>query len=297
MFPEPSDALPASKPVAAGLYLVATPIGNLRDITLRALDVLQAADLIACEDTRVTGKLLRAFGLRAPLIAYHDHNGDRQRPAILAALAAKQVVALVSDAGTPLVSDPGYKLVRAVIAEGHDVTALPGASAALTALQLSALPPDRFLFAGFPDRGGGARRSGFEALAGVPASLIFYESPHRLADSLAEMRQVFGDRPAAVARELTKLHEEVRRGSLSDLAAHYAETGGPKGEVVVVVGPPDPAASAEAAPDLAGLLRAALADGMRLRDAVDAVAGQTGTPRRQVYSLALSLDRDDAAET
>ncbi len=278
-------------PLAPGLYIVATPIGNAADITLRALDVLARADLVLCEDTRVTAKLLTLHGLKRPLAAYHEHNAARMRPRIMARLGASEAIALVSDAGTPLVSDPGYKLVREASAAGFKVTTLPGASAPLAALVLSGLPSDRFLFAGFlPTRTVG-RRKALAELAAVPATLLFFESPGRLADSLADMAAVLGPREAAVARELTKLYEEGRRGSLSELAAHQAAAGPPKGEIVVVVGPPD-----EAAPgggiELDAALDAALA-GMSLRDAVDAVAAATGRHRREVYARALEREARD----
>ncbi|MFD2235749.1 16S rRNA (cytidine(1402)-2'-O)-methyltransferase [Phaeospirillum tilakii] len=277
-----------SKP-AAGLYLVATPIGNLGDITLRALDVLAGADLIACEDTRVTGKLLRLLGLDGSLTPYHDHNADQARPALLARLEQGAVVALVSDAGTPLVSDPGYRLVRDCVERGIRVTALPGASAVLTALQLSALPVERFLFAGFLPPRGAKRRAALQDLAAAPASLVIYEAPHRAAETLADMAVVLGDREAALARELTKLHEEVARGRLSELAARFAATP-PRGEVVIVVAPPG-AAPAAGAEDLETRLRREVEAGASLKDAAALVAAETGHPRREVYALALRLFR------
>jgi 16S rRNA (cytidine1402-2'-O)-methyltransferase len=284
---QPNHWTAGSKP-APGLYLVATPIGNLDDITLRALKVLGTADLVACEDTRTTGRLLTLLGLKAAALApYHDHNAERVRPALLARLRAGAVVALVSDAGTPLVSDPGYRLVRACLAEGLPVTSLPGASAVLAALQLSGLPCDRFLFAGFLPTKAAARQTALIELASAPATLVFYESPRRLGDALTAMAAVLGPRDAAVARELTKLHEEVRRGPLSGLAAHYKASPPPKGEVVVVVGPP-----AEAPPvgeeELTARLCQALAT-LSPRDAAAAVAAATGTPRRQVYARAVAL--------
>jgi 16S rRNA (cytidine1402-2'-O)-methyltransferase len=285
---EPSDPPEGSKP-AAGLYLVATPIGNLGDISLRALDLLRTADVVACEDSRVTGALLTRFGISAKLLPYHDHNAERQRPRLLDALGQGAVVALVSDAGTPLVSDPGYKLVRDAAAAGHAVTALPGASAPLAALSVSGLPTDRFLFAGFLDRSAKARRADLATLAAVPASLIFFEAAPRLAQSLADMAAMLGDRPAAVARELTKLHEEVRRGRLADLAAHYQAAGPPKGEIVIVVGPPEPAVRASEA-EIDALLGQAL-DRLTLRDAAAAVAEATGESRRSIYARALALER------
>jgi 16S rRNA (cytidine1402-2'-O)-methyltransferase len=273
------------------LYLVATPIGNLDDITLRAIKVLRQADLIACEDTRMTGKLLALLGLGgASLTPYHEHNADRARPALLARLRQGAVVALVSDAGTPLISDPGYRLVRDCVAEGLTVTGVPGASAVLTALQLSGLPSDRFLFAGFLPVKDGARRRTLAELATVPASLVFYESPRRLADTLAAMAGTLGARDVAVARELTKLHEEVRRGTLAELAGHYAEAGPPKGEVVIVVSPPGEAPPPDA-DSVEQALRTAL-ETLSLRDAAARVAAATGLPKRDLYQRAVALQGD-----
>jgi 16S rRNA (cytidine1402-2'-O)-methyltransferase len=275
---------------AAGLYVVATPIGNLRDITLRALDLLAAADVIACEDTRVTEKLMSRYGLAGQRLAYHEHNAERMRPLLIGKLKAGAVVALVSDAGTPLISDPGFKLVRAAIAEGIAVTTLPGASAALAALVLSGLPSDRFFFQGFlPPKEAGRRRVLGE-LANLPATLIVYETGPRLAATLADMAALLGDRPAAVARELTKLYEELRRGGLAALAAHYAAAGAPKGEIVIAVGGLDEAAAraAVSGDELDAALDAALAT-MSVKDASVAVADATGRPRREVYQRALIL--------
>jgi len=289
----PSDRAGASKrpggAIAPGLHVVATPIGNLGDITLRAIEVLRAVDLIACEDTRVTGKLLKAHGIGTPMFAYHDHNAERVRPVLIERLERGEKMALVSDAGTPLVSDPGYRLVRECIARGIAVVPLPGPSAALAALVAAGLPTDRFLFAGFLPAKAAARRSALAELAGVRASLVFYESPHRLAAALADMAEVLGPREAAVARELTKLFEETRRDTLDGLAAHYATAPEPKGEIVVVVGPP----MAEEAPSeeaLDAALAAALAT-MSLRDAVAEVTGRTRLPRSKVYARALELSR------
>ncbi len=283
----------AAKPLEPGLYLVATPIGNLRDITLRALDVLRGVDLIACEDTRVTRPLLTHYGIGGRLIAYHDFNADKARPVILDALAAGKAVALVSDAGSPMISDPGYKLVADLVAAGHAVTAVPGPSALVTAVQLSALPSDRFFFAGFLDSRSAARRRDLEDLARVPAALVIYESARRLPESLADMAAILGDRPAAIARELTKLYEEVRRGSLADLAAHYVAAGPPKGEVVVMIGPPQAGQAASDAADIDRLLRDAMAQNS-LRDAADLVAQATGLRRKEVYARALALAKDES---
>lgn len=277
----------------SGLHIVATPIGNAADITLRALDTLRDVDLIACEDTRVTGNLLIRYGIATRRLAYNDHNAERVRPLLLERMRRNERVALVSDAGMPLVSDPGYKLVRAAIAEGLPVTTVPGASAPLAALALSGLPSDRFLFAGFLPNRSAARRHELSELAGVPATLILFESARRLGAALADMAAVLGDRPAAVAREMTKRFEDVRRDSLTALAAHYAAAGPPRGEIVVVIGPP---ATATAADDAAAvitlddMLRDALA-GASLRDAAAAVAIASGLPRRAVYARALALSR------
>jgi 16S rRNA (cytidine1402-2'-O)-methyltransferase len=270
--------------LATGLYLLATPIGNARDISLRALEVLKAADVIAAEDTRVTSKLLAIHSISRPLIAYNDHNGGEMRPKILDRLRDGQRVVLVSDAGTPLVSDPGFKLVRAAIEEGLPVVAIPGPSAALAGLMLSGLPSDRFLFVGFLPPRAGERAAALAELKSVRATLIFFEGPQRLAESLAAMAQVLGPRPAAVARELTKLHEEVRRGALPELAAHYAQAGAPRGEVTVLVGPPP-----EAEPDfdrIDAALDAALPF-MPVRAAADMLAGLTDVSRKVLYERAL----------
>jgi len=274
-----------SKP-AAGLTLVATPIGNLGDISARALSVLSGADVIACEDTRLTGKLLSLLGLSAPLTPYHDHNADQARPALLARMREGQAVALVSDAGTPMISDPGWRLVRACRAEGIPVTAVPGASAVLTALQLSGLPCDRFLFAGFLPHRASARRRVARELVAVPATLVFYESPNRLAESFSDLAAVLGAREAAMVREMTKLHEEVVTGDLFELANRYAEQGAPKGEVVIVVAPPQGTAG-EDAEDIDARLDAAVAEGSSIKDAAALVAAETGHPRREVYARAL----------
>jgi 16S rRNA (cytidine1402-2'-O)-methyltransferase len=276
--------------LAPGLHLVATPIGNLGDITLRALWVLRGVDRILCEDTRVTARLLAHFGINKPLDAYHDHNADRVRPFVLEALRRGEKLALVSDAGTPLVSDPGFKLVRAALAEDLPVTAAPGPSAALTALILSGLPPDRFLFAGFLPPRSTARRRTLAQWAGLEATLIFFEGPSRIAGSLADMAETLGAREAAVARELTKRHEEIRRGSLGVLAQYFRETGPPRGEAVIVVGPPE-AAPIPVEEDLDERLRALLA-GHSLRDAVTLLAEETGIARRTLYERALALTHE-----
>lgn len=286
---EGSGPAPASK-LAPGLHIVATPIGNAGDITLRALDTLKRADAIACEDTRVTGKLMHLHGVRTPLVSYHEHNAAKMRPVLIGRMRAGEAVALVSDAGTPLVSDPGYKLVRDCVDAGVAVTALPGPSAPLMALVLSGLPTDRFLFAGFLPNKSSARRAAIAELKPVPATLVFFESAQRLPDALADLADLLGGREAAVARELTKLYEEVRRGPLPELAAHYAEAGPPRGEVVLVVGPPAEGEGAEAV-DLDAALAEALGR-LSVRDAAAEVAVRTGRPKREVYMRALELSRE-----
>jgi len=276
----------AAPVLARGLHVVATPIGNLRDITLRALETLGAADLIACEDTRVTRKLLDHYGIATPLTPYHEHNAETARPKILARLAGGAAVALVSDAGTPLVSDPGFKLVRAARAEGHAVFALPGASAVLAALTVSGLPSDRFVFEGFLPPREGARRNRIAEIKSIPATLVVFETGPRLSAALADLAQGLGPRPAAVCRELTKLHEEVRRGDLATLAADYAAAAEPRGEIVIVIAPP-PAPQPDTA-DLDTLLRQALKR-LSVKEAVAEIAAVTGEPRRQVYQRALEL--------
>lgn len=282
---QPSGPSGESK-LSPGLYVVATPIGNIRDMTLRGLDVLAAVDAVVCEDTRVTGKLLKVYGIKAlQVIAYHEHNAAAIRPGLLRRLAAGEALALTSDAGTPLISDPGYKLVREAADSGIAVFALPGASASLAALVSSALPTDRFMFAGFLPPRRAARRKALAELATVRTTLIFFESTRRLAASLADMAAVLGPRPAAVGRELTKLHEETRRDTLGALAEHYKNAGPPKGEAVVVVGPP---AGEVAVADIDAMLGQAL-DGMSVRDAAAAISTASGRPRREVYARALEI--------
>ena len=269
--------------------MVSTPIGNLRDITLRALDVLAAADEVLAEDTRVAGKLMSAYGIKARLSPYHDHNGAERRPGLIAALQDGARIALISDAGTPLVSDPGWKLAHEALEAGVKVIPVPGASAMLAGLVASGLPSDKFLFAGFLPPKSGARKSAAEALKAVPGTLIFYESGPRLADALADLAAVLGPRDAAVTRELTKLFEETRRGTLADLAAHYAEAGPPRGEIVLLVGPPGEAEVTAEGLDAA--LRDALQD-QPTKAAANAVAEALGLPKREVYQRALQLKAD-----
>ena len=274
-----------------GLYLVATPIGNLGDITLRALEVLAGADVIACEDTRVTRKLIERYGITTPLTAYHEHNAAEARPKLLARLAGDQAIALVSDAGTPLISDPGYKLVRAACEAGHSVSALPGPSSVLAALSVAGLPTDRFFFEGFLPPKQAARQKRAAVLANIPSTLVMFESGPRVAAMLADLAAAFGKRTAAVCRELTKLHEEVRRGDLETLAHEYTAGAETRGEFVIVVAPP--AEEEEISDNVDELLRQALRR-VSVKDAVGEVALVTGRPRREVYQRALNLSRDVA---
>jgi len=280
----PSPAL-SDAPLAPGLYLVATPIGNLRDITLRALDVLAGADLVLAEDTRVTGKLLATYGISKPLERYDDHAGERVRPRVLAALARGGRIALCSDAGTPLVSDPGYRLAVEAIAAGHTVIPIPGASAVLTALAAAGLPTDRFLFAGFPPPKSVARRAFFEVLAPLRATLVLFEGASRLRASLGDAAAVLGTRQAVVARELTKLHETHHRGTLAELAADPA-LARPKGELVIVIAPGEAAAATAA--DAETALAEALAR-LGPAKAASEVAKALGLDRRTLYQRALAM--------
>lgn len=275
--------------IAPGLYVVATPIGNLGDITLRALTTLAGADLIACEDTRVTRKLLDRYAITTSLTPYHDHNAMTARPKLLRRLAEGGAVALVSDAGTPLISDPGYKLVRAAQEAGCAVAVLPGASASLAALAVAGLPTDQFFFAGFLPAKQAARRARIAELARIPATLVLFETAPRLAATLLDLAAGLGDREAALCRELTKLHEEVRRGDLVTLA-RQASSGDVRGEIVLVIAPPAPARPRPDDTDL--LLRQALAR-VSLKDAVGEVASATGLPRRDLYQRALALTKED----
>jgi 16S rRNA (cytidine1402-2'-O)-methyltransferase len=281
---KPKPAGPEDQnPLGNGLYVTGTPIGNARDISLRALDVLRRCDAILAEDTRKTAKLLAIHNIRRPLLCYNDHNAPRARPQILKRLENGECLALVSDAGTPLISDPGYKLVREAIAARAKVYVVPGPSAALAALVISGLPTDRFFFVGFLPASHDARRAALVEISALPSTLIFFEAPQRLTDALKDMLSTLGDRNAAVARELTKLHEDIRRGSLGELVSHY-ESHAPRGEVTVIVGPMQ-----IAEPDwrkTEHLLDRALAY-MPLRSAVDLVSEAMMLPRRSVYTRAL----------
>ena len=273
-----------------GLHLVATPIGNLGDITLRALEVLAGAEVIACEDTRITRRLIERYGISADLKQYHEHNAEQARPKILAKLAEGGSIALVSDAGTPLISDPGFKLVREVTAAGFDVFALPGPSSVLTALAVSALPTDRFFFEGFLPSKQTARRHRLEELARIDATVVLFESGNRVQETLADLADIMGSRPAAICRELTKLHEEISRGPVSELAK-TADTLETRGEFVLVLGPPAADAQAMTDDDLDALLRASLQRDS-VKDAVAHAVELSGRPRRAVYARALELARE-----
>lgn len=280
----------AAPPLAPALYLVATPIGNLADITIRALQTLAAADIVACEDTRVTRVLLERYGISRRTTAYHEHNAAQAGPQLLAALGEGKSVALVSDAGTPLVSDPGFRLVAAAHEQGIRIVPIPGASALLAGLSASGLPTDCFLFAGFLPVKDGARKARLRELAHVPGTLVFFESPRRLAASLAAMAEALGNRQAAVAREITKAFEEFRKGSLAELAGHYREAGAPKGEVVICVGPP--LAAAIAAENIDELLLS-LAKDMPAAKAAAEAARLSGGRKSDLYRRLLEI-RDDA---
>lgn len=271
----------------SGLYLVSTPIGNLGDMSARSREALEQADVLACEDTRNAKKLLTLLGIAYPktFIAYHEYNADKMRPKLLNLLQQGQTVVLVSDAGTPLISDPGYRLVRDCLDAQIAVVPIPGANAVLPALQLSGLPTDRFLFNGFLPHKQGARKAELALLKDIPATLVFYESPHRVPETLADMYAVLGDRSAAVVRELTKKFEEVRRGSLSELAQFYAQEGHPMGEIVLVV---DRAVGQAETYDISAMLEQELKD-KTLRDAVDAVTKKTGLDRKKIYAQALCI--------
>jgi 16S rRNA (cytidine1402-2'-O)-methyltransferase len=289
----PDEACATSpEPGPEGLVLVSTPLGNLGDMPPRAIEALRAADVILCEDTRHSARLLAAAGARGSAQPLHDHNEDARIPAVLEMLRQGRRIALISDAGTPLISDPGFRLVRAALAEGLPVHAIPGPNAATLALVLSGLPPLPHLVLGFPPPRQAARRAAFGRLraaerAGLAATLIWYEAPHRLAETLSDMADAFGVRPAVVARELTKRFEEVRRGPLAELAAYYAANA-VRGEVTVVVGPPEESDIE----DLDGRLRAALAANS-VKDAAALVAAATGLPRKVVYARALELGRSE----
>ncbi|MFH1157829.1 MAG: 16S rRNA (cytidine(1402)-2'-O)-methyltransferase [Pseudomonadota bacterium] len=281
----------ADSNLLSGLYIIATPIGNMGDITLRALEILRKIDVLACEDTRVTGKLTTAYDLPVRKIPYHDHNAEEMRPRLMALLREGKRVGLISDAGMPLISDPGCKLAAQCASENIPMTCIPGATASLTALVLSGLPTDKFLFAGFLPPKTAARRAALVEIKAVPATLIFYETSPRLMASLEDMLEMLGDRPAAVARELTKKFEEVKRGSLSDLVKHYQTQGGPKGEIVIVVGAACAGQAESWTEEETDRLLLEMMDGedMSVRDASAFVAAKSGIRKKAVYQRALLL--------
>lgn len=274
------------------LYLVATPIGNLSDITIRALETLAAADILACEDTRTTRVLLDRYGIRRRSTAYHQHNEEQAGEKLVEAILSGKSVALVSDAGTPLISDPGYRLATQVIAAGGRVVPIPGASALLAALSAAGLPSDAFFFTGFLPAKAGQRKTRLEELRNIPATLVFYESPRRLAECLSAMAEVLGDRPAAIGRELTKAFEEMRRGTLEDLAAAYAEEDTPRGEIVICVGPPLPQEQASEQ-DVDALLLS-LASEMGASKAAGEAARMTGAKKADLYRRLMELRADES---
>jgi 16S rRNA (cytidine1402-2'-O)-methyltransferase len=277
-----------AEPLAPGLHVVATPIGNLADISLRALATLAGADAVVAEDTRVTKTLLAHYGIATPLVAYHEHNAEAMRPHLLARLANGAALALVSDAGTPLISDPGYRLVAEALASGLSVTSVPGASAVLTALVVAGLPTDRFFFEGFLPPKTAARRQRIAELSAIPGTLVFFESPRRVAETLTDLAAVLGTRDAALARELTKVFETVRRGTLPDLAAAVSAAEPPKGEIVLLVGPPAEGAPKIDGPDLDLRIGKAL-ENLSVKEAAAVVSAETGQPRRKVYARAIEL--------
>jgi 16S rRNA (cytidine1402-2'-O)-methyltransferase len=281
-----------AEPLTPGLYVVATPIGNLKDVSFRALNVLAAANAILAEDTRVTKRLLAHYGITTPLLAYHEHSNEAVRERMLHRLKEGQALALVSDAGTPLVSDPGYKLVQVAIAEGIPVTPIPGPSAILTALVVSGLPTDRFFFEGFLPPKSAARRTRLAELAGIPGTLMLFEAPHRLPEMLADAAAVLGARPAVMARELTKMFETVRRGTLPQLAEEFAKEGPPKGEIVVLIGEAEGEPAGEEADAALDAKLAAALTRHSIKDAAALVADDTGRPKREVYARALALAKE-----
>jgi 16S rRNA (cytidine1402-2'-O)-methyltransferase len=284
-----------AEPLDPGLYVVATPIGNLKDVSFRALSVLAAADAVLAEDTRVTKTLLAHYGITTPLVPYHEHSNDAVRDRMVLRVRDGQALALVSDAGTPLVSDPGYKLVEAAIEAGLPVTPIPGPSAALTALVVSGLPTDRFFFEGFLPAKAGARRTRLATIGSIPGTLMIFEAPHRLPEMLVDAAEVLGDRPAVVARELTKMFETVRRGTLPELAGQFAQEGPPKGEIVVLIGQ---AREDAGGPEVDAALDEKLEGALRqhsIKDAAALIADEMGRPKREVYARALALARSKDA--
>ncbi len=285
-----------AKRIEPGLHIVSTPIGNLQDITIRALETLAACDLIACEDTRVTGVLLQRYGIRTQMMTYHEHNALKQRPKIMEMMAAGRAVALVSDAGTPLISDPGFRLVGDVVEQGHKVVPVPGASAMLSGLVGAGLPSDTILFAGFLPNKTHGRKKRLEELKNIPATLVFYESPHRVGASLADMDAILGQRQAVVARELTKRFETFQRGTLAELSNFFSGDR-PKGEIAILISPPEEQELTEV--DADALLLEALKE-MPVSAAAKKVSKATGVDRKTIYTRAMELKnaepQDDQAE-
>lgn len=289
------DHSPVSCP--SGLYVVATPIGNLDDITIRAVKTLDGVDLVAAEDTRHTSRLLAHYGIRTPLISYHEHNEAQRTPQLVEKIRAGSAVALVSDAGTPSVSDPGFRLVRAAIENGLDIFPIPGVSAVVTALSASGLPTDSFVFVGFVPKKTGKRMDVLRSLAGEPRSLVFYESPRRVTALLHDLVDLMGDRPAVLAREMTKLHEEFIRGRLTQIQAELANRPEVKGECTLLVDGAEPEAPISET-DLEGILRQALSQpGARVSSVSKALARQYGLPRKIVYEMALAIEEKIGMET
>jgi 16S rRNA (cytidine1402-2'-O)-methyltransferase len=277
-----------AEPITPGLHVVATPIGNLRDVSFRALATLAAAQAVIAEDTRVTKTLLAHYGVSTPLVAYHEHNAELMRPHLIARLERGAALALVSDAGTPLVSDPGYKLVSDALARSIHVLSVPGPSAVLAGLVVAGLPTDRFFFEGFLPSRSAARRERAAELASIPGTLVIFESPRRIAETLADLALVLGDRQAAIARELTKQFETVRRGRLLELAAALATEPPPKGEIVLLVGPPESGGPTLSDEELDDRLKKAL-ETLSVKDSAAMVSAQTGVPRRRAYARAIEL--------
>jgi 16S rRNA (cytidine1402-2'-O)-methyltransferase len=272
----------------AGLYIVATPIGNLKDITIRALEILKAADLIACEDTRTSGKLLSYYGIKANLTSYHDHSGENKRHQITQQLQDGKIVVLISDAGTPLISDPGYKLVKEVADLGINIFPIPGASSVIAALSVSGLPSDRFLFSGFLSNKQVARNKEITELSSINSTIILFESVHRLKETITALSEIMGNRQAVIARELTKLYEELRRGSLQELADYYNNAPNPKGEVVIIIAPP--VKKEIDINDVDAMIKEALQT-MSVKDASQYVAKTSGISKQEIYSLCLEMNK------
>lgn len=285
-----SNVIPSGSKARAGLYIVATPIGHAQDITLRALDLLKQADTLLCEDTRVTSKLLMIHGIpRKKLVAYHEHNEEKMRPRVLQKISDGEIIVLVSDAGTPLINDPGYKLVRDCAEQGLPYTSAPGASSVISALVLSGLPSDRFLYLGFLPNKTAGRKKALDEVKNVRATLIILESPRRVAASLKDMADVLGSREAAVTREITKRFEEVRRAPLPELAASY-ESESPRGEIVVVIGPPDETREITTDEDLDTMIKNALSR-LSVKDTTAEIVEATGLPKRKIYNRAVELSK------